>query len=56
MMGVQEAAKGNMKGAVELWEEASMLGNSKALYNLGLCYETGKGVQKNVAEVRVVSN
>ena len=51
MMGVQEAAKGNMKDAVELWEESSMLGNSKALYNLGLCYETGKGIEKNIAEV-----
>lgn len=51
MMGIQEAEKGNMRGAVELWEESSMLGNTKALFNLGLCYETGKGVEKNIEQV-----
>lgn len=50
MMGLQEARIGNMKCAVELWEDSSMLGNAKALYNLGICYETGKGVEKDLQQ------
>lgn len=50
MMGLQEARIGNMKCAVQLWEDSSMLGNAKALYNLGMCYETGNGVEKDLQQ------
>lgn len=50
-MGSQEAQKGNMKSAAALWKEASKLGNAKSHFNLGVCYETGKGVKKDLQEV-----
>ena len=43
--------KGQLMQAVELWQESSETGYVAACYNLALCYETGKGVQKNLTKV-----
>ena len=51
IMGVQEAQKGHFKSAAALWEEGAKLGNTKSRFNLALCYETGRGVKKNLEEV-----
>lgn len=48
MMGIQCANLGNDKKAVAHFEAASQLGYSKAQYNLGQCYELGKGVQPDI--------
>ena len=55
IIGMQEAMAGNLKHAVELWKESGILGNAKSSFNLGLCYETGKGVQKNIGEVKLLT-
>ncbi|XP_064608112.1 DAP3-binding cell death enhancer 1-like [Liolophura sinensis] len=48
--GLQHAARKNMSAAVHHWKEASKLGCAKAQFNLGLCYESGMGVEPNLAE------
>lgn len=53
MMGIQCANLGNDKKAVAHFEAASQLGYSKAQYNLGQCYELGKGVQPDIQKVRI---
>ena len=50
--GYGHAELGNFHKAVPLWRKASDSGYSKAHFNLGLCYELGKGVSK---DFRVVS-
>jgi len=51
MEGVRQAAAGKLKQAVNNWSEASQLGYAKAQYNLGLCFETGKGVIRDIKKV-----
>ncbi|WAQ99091.1 hypothetical protein MAR_023464 [Mya arenaria] len=51
IMGLQAAEDGNNKLAADLWQEACELGNTKAKFNLAVCYEHGKGVQKDQKEV-----
>ena len=37
----------DMRKAIELWEEAAVLGSVDAIYNLGVAYESGSGVQED---------
>ena len=39
----------NVRMAIKLWEEAAKLGSVDALYNLGVAYDFGKGVQEDKA-------
>lgn len=48
--GLVKARKGDFKNATIAWREASQLGYVKSQYNLGLSYEIGKGVKKNLHE------
>lgn len=48
--GIQSAATGNYQDAVKHWKQSSSLGHSKSSFNLGLCYEMGKGVTKNLVK------
>lgn len=48
--GLVKARKGDFKDATRAWREASQLGYVKSQYNLGLCYEIGKGVKQNYQE------
>lgn len=50
--GVKNAMAGHMTQAANLWAEASSSGYGKASFNLGLCYETGRGVKKNIKQVK----
>jgi TPR repeat protein len=52
ILGSQEAQQGHLKSAAALWEEAANLGNTKSRFNLAVCYETGRGVKKNLKEVK----
>ena len=45
-MGLQK----NVRKAVELWTEAAELGSLEALYNLGIVYYNGEGVQEDKAK------
>ena len=45
-LGLQE----DMQKAVELWTEAAELGSIDALYNLGVLYDCGEGVEKDQAK------
>ena len=36
--------------AIELFQKSSKQGNSCALYNLGICFEEGTGVEQNLAK------
>uniref|UniRef100_A0A1E1XLX5 Putative death ligand signal enhancer n=1 Tax=Amblyomma sculptum TaxID=1581419 RepID=A0A1E1XLX5_AMBSC len=38
----------NEKKALESFKRAKMLGSARAYYNLGVCYETGKGVGRDL--------
>ena len=40
----------DMRRAVDLWTEAAKLGSIEALYNLGLAYDHGNGVQQDGAK------
>ena len=40
----------DMTRAVELWEEAAELGSVDALYNLGVAYYYGNGIQEDKAK------
>ena len=44
-----------MAASVVHLHASSVLGNSTASYNLGLCYETGAGVQQDLDKVRKLS-
>ena len=41
-----------MTKAVEWFEKSANLGHSTAMYNLGICYEEGTGVTKDVNQAR----
>ncbi|XP_077559168.1 uncharacterized protein LOC144174371 [Haemaphysalis longicornis] len=36
------------RGALKSFEKAQLLGSARASYNLGVCYETGKGVDRDI--------
>ncbi|XP_061164754.1 uncharacterized protein LOC133173746 [Saccostrea echinata] len=44
----RKAKTGEMTEAVSMWKEASDMGHSRSQFNLGLSYETGQGVTKDV--------
>ena len=44
---ISEGVEQNYTKAVEYYERAANLGNSDALYNLGVCYYKGYGVEQN---------
>ncbi|XP_069130409.1 uncharacterized protein [Argopecten irradians] len=46
--GLQKAMKGQLTEAANHWAEASSSAYGKASFNLALCYETGRGVKKNI--------
>lgn len=46
--GIKAAEGGNFQTAVEHWKNSSNIGYSKSNFNLGLCYETGRGVNKDL--------
>jgi len=48
--GGQLGLHNDMQKAVELYKEALELGSVDALFNLGVAYEYGEGVQKDVAK------
>ena len=50
LLGLHRAEAGRMKEAVYEWKESSFLGYTKANFNLALCYETGKGVKKDLKQ------
>lgn len=55
IQGLQEATKSQMKKAASKWIDASHLGYTKAQFNIGLCYETGKGVKQNLRKVGIIA-
>lgn len=48
IQGLHEAAKSHLTKAVSSWVDASHLGYTKAQFNLGLCYEIGRGIRMNL--------
>ncbi|KAK3099528.1 hypothetical protein FSP39_005871 [Pinctada imbricata] len=48
--GNDQAKRGHMTKAAERWSVGSQLGYSKSNFNLGLCYETGQGVKKDLSK------
>ncbi|KAJ8028478.1 Death ligand signal enhancer [Holothuria leucospilota] len=50
MIGVQYARIGNYDKAVEHFKVGCKLGYSKAQFNLGLCFELGKGVKSDMSK------
>ncbi|CAL1538221.1 unnamed protein product [Lymnaea stagnalis] len=46
-LGLQAKGRGDMTSAVEHLRTSCLLGNSSACFNLGLCYETGDGVEQD---------
>ena len=51
MEGCTAAKDGHMTQATKSWVQGSELGYSKSQFNLGLCYETGQGVKKDLKKV-----
>ncbi|XP_071086922.1 uncharacterized protein [Haliotis cracherodii] len=45
VLGLRFAQEGDMSEAVKHMEESSRLGHASAQFNLGLCFEMGKGVE-----------
>ncbi|XP_070553437.1 DAP3-binding cell death enhancer 1-like [Ptychodera flava] len=45
-LGLNYAREGSLVKAAEQFRQAADMGYAKALYNLGLCYEEGRGVKK----------
>ena len=45
IQGLQASAKNHLKKAVNNFIDASHLGYTKAQFNIGLCFENGKGVK-----------
>jgi len=50
MMASRAAQTGQMDTAVRLWQESSRLGHGKSQFNLAVCYETGRGVEKDLSK------
>ncbi|XP_060073358.1 DAP3-binding cell death enhancer 1-like [Ylistrum balloti] len=48
--GLKKAMAGQLTQAANHWAEASCSAYGKANFNLGLCYETGRGVKKNIKQ------
>ncbi|CAH1780449.1 unnamed protein product [Owenia fusiformis] len=48
--GLDFAKKGQYSNAVKEWTIASSQGYNKSQFNLALCYELGKGIDKNLQE------
>ncbi|EJK64208.1 hypothetical protein THAOC_15081, partial [Thalassiosira oceanica] len=48
--GGKHGLQNDFRKAVKLWTEAAELGSIDALYNLGVAYESGEGVEKNRAK------
>ncbi|OWF53911.1 death ligand signal enhancer-like [Mizuhopecten yessoensis] len=48
--GLKKALAGQLTEAANHWAEASSSAYGKASFNLGLCYETGRGVKKNMKQ------
>lgn len=40
----------NWPAVLELWEQAAQLGHDRAMFYLGVCYEHGNGVAKNLTQ------
>lgn len=49
--GIYAADQGNMTSAIEHLKLASSLGHAPAYFNLGLCFEMGCGVSKDMEKV-----
>jgi TPR repeat protein len=49
----RKAKSGEITEAVSMWREASDMGYSRSQFNLGLSYETGRGVTKDARKVCV---
>ncbi len=47
-LGVKAYQQGNYPEMISNWEKAVEQGNTNAQYNLGICYENGRGVEKNL--------
>ncbi|KAK6173927.1 hypothetical protein SNE40_017298 [Patella caerulea] len=48
IIGLQHIESRNMSAAVSCLKESSNLGHSSSQFNLGLCYEVGDGVEKDL--------
>ncbi|XP_033743325.1 DAP3-binding cell death enhancer 1-like [Pecten maximus] len=48
--GLKKAVAGQLTEAANHWSEASSSAYGKASFNLGLCYETGRGVKMNIKQ------
>lgn len=49
--GLKMASKGKYQKAIKCWKKASEMGNAKACFNLGLCYEIGTGTVQSLEKV-----
>jgi len=47
-LGTQCCVRGDDVGAVEHWKKAAKLGNNRAHYELGVMYQNGRGVEKDM--------
>lgn len=47
-LGVKAYQQGNYSQMIFNWEKAVEQGNANAQYNLGICYENGQGVEKDL--------
>lgn len=48
--GLQYYAEGDYDNAVKWFRKSAQGGNASAIYNLGICYEKGQGVQQDILE------
>lgn len=53
MAGLERANSGNCEEAFICFEAAARYGYSKAHFNIGVCYEMGRGVHKDKEKVRI---
>lgn len=53
MTGVESTKNKNYKEAFTCFKAAAELGYCKAQFNVGVCYETGRGVAKDKEKVTV---
>lgn len=53
IMGLERAKGGDVQGAARWFTMAAEKGYAKAQYNLGLCYNTGRGVPKDINKAAV---
>ncbi|CAH1266986.1 KIAA0141 [Branchiostoma lanceolatum] len=49
-IGLQLAREGDIRHAVDMFRIASAAGSAKAQYNLGVCYEQGRGVDRDLSK------